>query len=579
MLSISLFSLTAAGVLCRIAEAGRFSTTVLAMVCTLLVTQPEAITAANEQMLQPDAGSMVIQPETGPLSSLFEAVDSSAAASRFDWPALRDFYSRTAFKPVWMNGDQVLPHAHSGAAILAQADRHGLYPDEYHIEDIQAHLQAPAEGDAQTLELLLTDGLLKYISHIIRGRLDTQAADPNWHIRKNPLDASAVLDDALGSGSIAAFLGALSPQQQEYARLRQLLAAYRSLASMGGWPLVPYGPKLEGGMQDQRISILRQRLMLSGDLLDYDYYNTFLFDMALESAVEQFQARHGLDVDGVVGKKTLAALNVPIETRIQQIMLNMERWRWLPQDLGARYLLVNMAGFSLQVVDNDRSVMDMRVIIGRPYRSTPAFVADLTHLVFNPYWNVPHKLAVEDLLPKQTEDPEYLREKGFRVYADWSAGAEELDVEKISWSEVNEFNFPYRLRQQPGKLNSLGRIKFMLPNPYAVYLHDTPSRHLFNSPVRMFSSGCIRIEEPIRLASYLLREKEGWPENGVQQAIDSERNHAVTLPRKLPVYLIYLTTWVDDQGRAQFHDDVYGRDELVQLAWQPPPADPRSLSE
>lgn len=551
----------------------------LVMVCTLLVTQPVAVTAADEQMLQPDAGSMVIQPETGPLSTLFEAVDLSAAATRLDWSALREFYSRTAFKPVWMNGDQVLPRAHSGAAILAQADRHGLYPDEYHIEAIQAYLQAPAEGDAQTLELLLTDGLLKYISHIISGRLDTQAADPNWHIRKSPIDASAVLDDALESGSITVFLEALSPQQQEYARLRQLLAAYRSLASMGGWPLVPYGPKLEAGMQDQRISILRQRLMLSGDLPDYNYYNTFLFDTALESAVKQFQARHGLDVDGVVGKKTLAALNVPIETRIQQIMLNMERWRWLPQDLGSRYLLVNMAGFSLQVVDNDRNVMDMRVIIGRPYRSTPAFVADLTHLVFNPYWNVPHKLAVEDLLPKQTEDPEYLRKKGFRVYADWSAGAEELDVDKISWSEVNEFNFPYRLRQKPGKLNSLGRIKFMLPNPYAVYLHDTPSRHLFNSPVRMFSSGCIRIEEPVRLANYLMREKEGWPETGVQQAIDSERNHAVTLPRKLPVYLIYLTTWIDDQGRAQFHDDVYGRDELVQLAWQLPPVDPPSLSD
>jgi murein L,D-transpeptidase YcbB/YkuD len=321
--------------------------------------------------------------------------------------------------------------------------------------------------------------------------------------------------------------------------------------------------------------------MLSGDLSGYDYYNAFLFDTALESAVKQFQARHGLDADGVVGKNTLAALNVPIETRIQQIILNMERWRWLPQELGSRYLLVNMAGFSLQVIENDRSVMDMRVIIGRPYRSTPAFIADLTHIVLNPYWNVPHKLAVEDLLPKQTADPEYLGKKGFRVYADWSAGAEQLDVEKISWSEVNEYNFPYRLRQEPGKLNSLGRIKFMLPNPYAVYLHDTPSRHLFNNPVRMFSSGCIRVEEPIRLASYLLRGKQGWSEADVQKAIDSERNRAVTLPEKLPVYLIYLTTWVDDQGRVQYRDDVYGRDELVQLAWQAPPADddPHSLSE
>ena len=221
----------------------------------------------------------------------------------------------------------------------------------------------------------------------------------------------------------------------------------------------------------------------------------------------------------------------------------------------------------------------MKVIVGRPFRKTPVFSRKMTFLVFNPYWNVPHKLAVEDLLPKQSEDPEYLQSKGFKVYADWSAGAEELDVEEISWAELNEYNFSYRLRQQPGKLNSLGRIKFMLPNPYAVYLHDTPSRHLFDKPVRMFSSGCIRVEEPIRLANFLLHEKQGWSETGVQEAIDSERNHAVTLPEKLPVYLIYLTTWVDDQGRAQFRDDVYGRDELGQLAWQLPLTDPLSLAE
>ncbi|MGB5306331.1 MAG: L,D-transpeptidase family protein [Gammaproteobacteria bacterium] len=536
------------------------------------------IVAASEQVLAPTAGSRILQPGPGPLSRLLEVADSAIADARLDWPALRAFYSRTAFNPVWTDGKRVLARARDATEILAESDRHGLYPDEYHVRDIESRLQADAQTELHSLELLLTDGLLKYISHISGGRLDS-AADPTWLIRKTPVDAGTVLAAALASGSLATRLEALSSRRQEYTRLGQLLAAYRSLASTGGWPLVPYGPRLEAGMQDHRISILRQRLMLSGDLSDYDYDNTFLFDPVLTSAVEEFQARHGLLVDGVVGKLTLAALNVPIETRIQQIMLNMERWRWLPRDLGARYLLVNMAGFYLQVVEDDRPVMDMRVIIGRPYRSTPAFVADLTHIVLNPYWNVPHKLAVEDLLPKQVADPEYLGKQGFRVYADWSAGAAELDSGEISWSEVNKYNFPYRLRQQPGKLNSLGRIKFMLPNPYAVYLHDTPSRHLFNNPVRMFSSGCIRVEEPIRLASYLLRDKDGWSGAGVQQAIDSEKNQAVTLPRKLPVYLIYLTTWVDDQGKAQFRDDVYGRDALVQLAWQASPAQARSLAE
>jgi len=324
---------------------------------------------------------------------------------------------------------------------------------------------------------------------------------------------------------------------------------------------------MEEGVREQNVRLLRYRLMLSGDIADFDYENEYYFDERLKQAVRQYQARHGLEVDGVVGRRTLASLNVPIKTRIQEIQINMERWRWLPAMLGKRYLMVNMAGFELTVVEDERSVMDMRVIIGRPYRSTPAFQGELSYLVFNPYWNVPYKLAVEDILPRQQADSEYLESGGFRVYADWSENAVELSPDSIDWSQLSESNFPYRLKQDPGKANSLGRIKFMLPNPYAVYLHDTPSRQLFKRPVRMFSSGCIRVQEPVKLAAYLLQGETPWAEQDVVDAIDVGKNRAVSLPARVPIYLVYTTVWVDDQGIAHFRDDIYNRDLALQRAW------------
>jgi murein L,D-transpeptidase YcbB/YkuD len=209
----------------------------------------------------------------------------------------------------------------------------------------------------------------------------------------------------------------------------------------------------------------------------------------------------------------------------------------------------------------------MRVIIGRPYRATPAFASEMDYLVFNPYWNVPHKLAILDLLPRQQADPDYLKEGGFRIYASWDKDAKELDPSDIDWSSFTPMNFPYRLRQDPGAGNSLGRIKFMLPNPYAVYLHDTPSRELFQRPVRAYSSGCIRVEEPVQLANFVLRNSDKLTPVDVQEEIAAGTNHTRSLPRPLPVYLLYLTAWVDDHGRAQFRDDIYGRDLLVKRAW------------
>ena len=484
-----------------------------------------------------------------------------------DWPQLRSFYAARDYEPVWTDGGQLRHEAYHAIGRLSRAAEDGLYPDEYHINEIRHFHDSSSGAASDTLELLLTDGLLRYIRHLRTGRLDPLATDTEWHIRPSSTDPVAILAGIIASDSIRDALQQLPPQHRGYQRLKTLLRAYRSLESAGGWPVIPPGEKLERGSYDQRVHLLRHRLMLSGDLAEFDYRDAFHFDAALEEAVRDFQAQHGLDVDGVVGRKTLAALNVPIGERIQQILLNMERWRWMPDVLGDRYLLVNMAGFELQAVEDNKTVMGMRVIIGRPYRSTPAFAGEMRYLVFNPYWNVPHKLAILDLLPKQQANPDYLVQKGFRVYANWSKGARELDPSDIDWQAYTPETFPYRLIQDPGKSNSLGRIKFMLPNPYAVYLHDTPSRHLFRRPVRTFSSGCIRVEEPVQLADFVLSDATRTSTVDVLQAIDSGENSTVSLPQTMPVYLLYLTAWVDDKGRAHFRDDVYGRDVLVLRAW------------
>ncbi|RRQ20019.1 L,D-transpeptidase family protein [Thiohalobacter thiocyanaticus] len=245
-------------------------------------------------------------------------------------------------------------------------------------------------------------------------------------------------------------------------------------------------------------------------------------------------------------------------------MLNLERWRWLPRDLGPRYIMVNIAGFRLQLVEHDEVMQDMRVIIGKPYRSTPAFVGRLRYLVFNPYWNVPERNMREDLLPQQIADPGYLAANGYRILDGWGEDAREIDPAEIDWQRVRPVQFPYRLRQDPGPQNSLGRLKFMLPNRFDVYLHDTPARHLFERTVRTFSSGCIRVEEPVALAERVLAGTGGdWNVAVIRHLIASGETLDVRLGEPLPVYILYWTVWVDDDGRAHFVNDVYGRDRRM----------------
>ncbi|MBL0712725.1 MAG: L,D-transpeptidase family protein [Desulfosarcina sp.] len=353
----------------------------------------------------------------------------------------------------------------------------------------------------------------------------------------------------------------LHPPYDGFRGMRRALARYRRIAARGGWETIPAGPRLARGMENETVGRLRRRLAQSGDLTDIQHFNPYLFDRPLEKAVAAFQTRHGIQPDGIVGAQTHRAMNVPVAHRIRQLEINMERWRWIPKDLGRRYLMVNIADYTLVAVEAGRARIRMRVIVGRSYRKTPVFSEDMTYLVLNPYWEVPPKLALEDVLPKIRKDPGYMQRQGLRLFADWGPDARELTRSDIDWQRLAAGGFGLRLRQDPGPHNALGRIKFMLPNKHAVYLHDTPAKSQFAAFARSFSSGCIRVEDPIGLAAFVLEDASSWDREAIQAVIAAGDRRVVRLNRPISVHILYWTAWSDASGTIHFREDIYDRDQ------------------
>lgn len=486
-----------------------------------------------------------------------------------------DFYGARDYRPAWGLEKQYYRNAEDLISSIHQADEDGLTPSDYHLGNLSRMMQAiqktyredvgPSAQDLAEADLLLTDAFLLYGSHLLGGRVNPETIHTEWKAFRHNADMSAILSKALEEQSVGATLDRLRPPHPGYKALKEALAKRRNEAPKGGWPEVPSGPTLRMGDQDPRVAALRQRLAAEGHPL-FDMGDPTDFDAVLKQAVEDFQKVNGLAVDGVAGKNTIYALNLPPEARIRQMEINLERWRWIPRELGPRHILVNIADFSLQLVENEKTVERMRVVVGRPYRKTPVFSSEMTYLVFNPFWNVPHKLAVEDIAPLVRKDPSYLRRQRIKVFSGWEGDSTEVNPAMIDWSQVTKHNFPYRMRQEPGPLNALGSIKFMFPNRYSVYLHDTPKRYLFNRSIRGFSSGCIRVEKPLELALFLLKESNGWTVERIQEEVASAETRTVPLPKPVPVHLLYWTAWIDEEGGLRFCNDIYDRDTALDEA-------------
>ena len=485
------------------------------------------------------------------------------------------FYARRKFQPAWAT-DASLHNADSLVAGIHAARRDGLQTEDYHLAKIELLLDAldrdrflglPPDPDLLVdLDLLLTDAFLVLGSHLLGGRVNPETLHAGWLAYNPKADLAGILEAALAAGQIEAALDRLRPSHTGYADLKAALQQYRDIETRGGWLSLPENLLLHEDDVGDHIARLRQRLSVSGDFGPQESQEEDRYDKNLKEAVRRFQVRHGLPSTGRIDKQTLNELNVPVASRIQQIELNLERWRWIPHELGARYLLVNAADYRLTVVENGQPIWDMRVVVGRDYRSTPVFSADLQYLEINPYWNVPQKIAVEDILPKVKQNPEYLIRKHFKVFEDWRAGATEIDPLTVDWSTVTKRNFRFKLRKEPGPSNDLGRIKFIMPNRFAVFLHDTPNRKLFAKNYRSYSSGCIRLEKPFELAEYLLKDDPKWTYQNILGAVDSEQNRIVRLKKAVPVHLLYWTAWVDPDGVVNFRKDIYKRDPRLEEA-------------
>ena len=499
---------------------------------------------------------------------------------------LPGFYALREYRPAWRDaGGSFTPAGELLQFIERAAAEHGLHPPNYHLETIRRLLELdqtehqagrPLETNlAVDLDFLLTDAFLLLASHLRAGRVNPETLHAEWVVQMDPeLDISRRLEDAIATGRIAETLDGFAPPHPEYRFLKQALAHYRGLAAAGEWPQLPDKAAWERGQTGEIAELLRERLTRSGDYRHLPN-DPVAADDELMEALRRFQARHGLEVDGRMGRQTLNALNVSLAERIRQIELNLERWRWLPHDLGNRHIWVNVPRFKLSVAENGSSVLDMRVVVGRHYRRTPVFSSLMDHLVINPDWNIPNRIAVQDILPKAQKDPGHLRREKIRVFEGWARGAAELDPDAIDWSRVTAGNFRYRLMKDPGPHNDLGRVKFMFPNKFSVYLHDTPSKRLFERSMRGFSSGCIRIEKPLDLAAYLLADSPEWSREAVTAAINSGRLLTVRLKQKIPVHLVYMTAGSGVDGGVEFWQDIYQRDAALDRALrQKPPRRP-----
>jgi murein L,D-transpeptidase YcbB/YkuD len=502
----------------------------------------------------------------------------TVGAERLDATRLVSFfYRRRGYRPAWSREGELLASVDALVSVIQDAESEGLVPADYHLFHIESTLTVIRRQQERTppldpdwfvdLDLLLTDAFLLYGSHLWAGRVDPTVEDGAWDVKRKTLDLAKILEHALEANDVAAALSGLRPSHSAYTRLRRALAWYRELAAAGGWPLVPSGPTMKKGVSSERVSRLRARLRAENDLGPELSTGEDLFNNTVEQAVFRFQQRHGLDVDGVVGPATLAALNTPVETRVRQIVLNLERWRWLPHELGPRAIVVNVAGFRLEVVENEETVLTMRIVAGRPMSRTPVFSTTITAVVLNPAWNIPTRIAVREIVPLIRKNPHYLAKHPITVLQGWGARAKVINPHTIPWSELSGKPFPYRLREEPGPLNPLGRIKFDLPNPFTVYLHDTPAQELFTKAVRAFSHGCIRIEKPLDLAVYVLRGTPQWTQDTLLAAIAEGGERIVQAPQPIPIYVGYWTAWVEDNGVVHFRHDLYGRDRRLDVAF------------
>lgn len=473
--------------------------------------------------------------------------------------SLRLFYEARDHAPIWVSEDGYTPAGLAVLKALANADSDGLQPRDYHLAALEA-LGAQGAPDPATLELLLTDGYFLYARHLTEGKVDPASLDAAWQPQRRYVDVVGLLEQAIEADSIVDSLLAQRPPHAAYEALRRALAEVRRAPRGEAGPPIAGGPALRPGAEDPRLPRIRERVAHLQDEAQPAAVTPTRYDPALVASIEALQAANGLAADGIIGSRTLAVLNAAPADRAATLRANLERWRWLPASLGEHYLQVNIAAGSLQVVRSGEVIMEQAVVVGAEENQTPAFSRSMGYLVVNPYWNVPSSIARNEILPALKRDPGYAARNRYEILNGWGNDARVIDPYSVNWRAIPAGRFPYRVRQRPGHNNALGELKFMFPNPYSIYLHDTPAKQLFGRGQRTFSHGCIRVEDPKGLALHLLDDQAGWDRSRLQRALDSDRTQSIKVTQPVAVHVQYWTAGLDAEGTLRWWPDVYGRD-------------------
>lgn len=475
------------------------------------------------------------------------------------------FYSNRDYQPAWIDEKGLSNEAKDLLEAIDACTVHGLSKDDYKLQYLY-HLKKKLEkedsglSDYQKLEKELTGAYLKIASHILRGRIDPQQFDAQWITDRREKDLAKHLQQALVEEEIEESLEALEPKFKGYEGLKEALQRYEEIAETAGdWVKLPEDLVLKPGDSSEYVSQLSQMLYDLGDAEELKN-DVQVYDEEIAAALANFQERHGLQPDSILAVKTIEMLNQSPKRRLAQIKLNLERYRWMPERPEGRHVVVNIPEFKLHVYEGVDSVFSMRVIVGKAFESTtPVFNDTIEYITFSPDWTVPQSIAYEEMLPALKEDPNYLVDRNFKLYEGWTEGAEELDSRKVKWKKIKEEDFSYRIVQQPGPANSLGKVKFMFPNSMDIYLHDTPADYLFDNNERDYSHGCIRVEDPEMFAKYLLNG-QGWNRQKIEEYMNKPEPTDVPLSEKVPVFIEYHTAWMGSDGRVHFREDIYGHD-------------------
>ncbi len=498
------------------------------------------------------------------------------------WTATLGAYARNADRPLWFAHGKPRPQINGLRDAVRNSAQDGLDITRYDLASIDRLALLDADSELAPAELAEADTTLSFIAvrlarDLQQGMLIPEQRDRQW-ADTTALDYGALIYQATRSDGVESSLRSAAPQHPQYELLRAALADYRAQAKHSAWPLVPEKAKVKPGKSGAEIPAIRARLIASGQLQpaavlaasNHELADDFMgppaptvlsanhaitseqLDEPLMEAIKQFQREHGLNDDGIPGTETLAAMNIPLSERVRQLEINLERWRWLPEQLGDTHVLVNVPTFQLTAVEDRSTALEMRVITGTRTTPTPIFSGAIQTVVLSPYWNVPPSILKGEVRPGLAKDPGYLRRKNMEVLRN----GKPVDIASVNLSDP-----AVRVRQRPGASNSLGHVKFLFPNEHNVYLHDTPTDTLFARAERSLSHGCVRLEKPFEMARWVLRNNPEWDDASIQAAMDSGKEKHVKLPEHIPVYIVYQTTWVNDDGTLVFAKDLYGHDQ------------------